>query len=211
MIILDLGQGDSTQNDADYVRELIDSIPTSDVVLKFQLFEDIPGLTPLEHNVFEFAYDYSRFKGLECTASVFDSPSIDFLQRYDVPFIKIACNTKWYPLIDDIDGRVPLIVSIDSHIQLLSVATTHSEHYIGYISCVPNYPATYEEYRANFSKDMLYRGISDHTTDLELYREFKPAIWERHYAIDDIGPDAAHSIGPDEIREVLGIEAAYAG
>ena len=64
-IILDIGGGDNTRNDKKYVKAMIDSVIALDsgiydIVFKFQLFKDIPGLTPLKQDVFEWVYSYCR-------------------------------------------------------------------------------------------------------------------------------------------------------
>ena len=205
MLIIDMGAGDATKNSVFYVEKLISSVPQGDIVLKFQLFEDIPGLTPLKPEVFYHAWWFASKFGFKVTASVFDEESIHRLTLMQVPFVKIACNTDWYPLIDQIPAGIPVIVSIDSQVQLMAVASEHMDKPLQYLSCVPKYPATEEDYVGNFPAYMLKKGISDHTTDLELFKTYRPRVYERHYAIDDIGPDYEHAIGPEEVEECLQI------
>lgn len=204
MIVLDLGAGDATKNDAEYVKRIIDSIPYhKDIVLKFQLFKDIPGLTPLSKDVFVKAWVYGRRLGLPVTASVFDSQSMRELTALEVPFVKIACNPEWYPLIEEVPKGIPVLVSVDSHLQMVNVATDHMDKPCFYMMCIPEYPADTSDYTLNFSEALLKKGISDHTTDLELFMTYRPKIWERHYCIDPIGPDHVHSIGPQELEDIL--------
>lgn len=207
MIILDLGAGDATKNDSEYIEKIIDSIPQGDIVLKFQLFEDIPGLTPLKREVFAHAWVYGQKRGFKVTSSVFDSGSLYDLTTLDIPFVKIACNTDFYPLIDEVPQGIPILVSVDSHIQLISVATAHLNMPLFYMMCVPKYPAEVDDYVGNFSSELMHKGLSDHTKSLELFETFRPRIWERHYCIDPIGPDYEHAIGPEELTECLRITA----
>jgi sialic acid synthase SpsE len=51
----------------------------------------------------------------------------------------------------------------------------------------------------------LRRGISDHTPNLDLWRKYRPEVYERHFCLDDsTGADAGpFASRPKEWREVL--------
>ena len=63
-----------------------------DVIIKYQLFMDVPPNKSLKRDVFMKAYNYAVNKDLLVTASVFDVDSLRFLQKFDIPFIKLANN-----------------------------------------------------------------------------------------------------------------------
>lgn len=197
-LILDLGSGNSCKNDKGIVREMIDAIASvstrkDDIILKWQLFESAPPNIPLERDVFDYAYDYAygRFK---TAASVFDESSLEFLQEYDVPFIKIACRPELYILAVKIDNclmSVPLPLTISAGEQM---------------ACVSKYPATIEDYEKAFPYRMLKSAISDHTIGWDLYNKYKPQIIEKHFVHtrDSGNPDAgAFAVTAEELKEIL--------
>jgi len=201
MIILDLGAGDATKNDINYVKELMRSLPEG-VVVKFQLFQDIKGLTPLKKEVFINAWAFGQKRGIPVTASVFDEPSLEIFTRLlKVPFIKIACRPEMYNLISEVPHFMPVLVSVDSHISMMKVVTEHFDKSLSFLCCVPEYPATVEAYEDNFSTAMLNLGISDHTQSTDLYMNHRPKLWERHFG--EYGPDADHSITLEELQECM--------
>lgn len=197
MIILDMGAGDAHGNDIDFIKEVMAELPHG-VVVKFQLFRDIPGLTPMTPSCFLKAHAFGEERGIPVTASAFDSGSLEIITKLvKVPFVKIACRVEMYPLIDEIPLSIPVLVSVDSQPQLMAVATEHMAHPIAYMCCVPKYPATEDDYRNNFSKSMLSSAISDHTMGLDLWQTNRPTIYEKH--LDFQGPDEAWSISTDDV------------
>lgn len=201
MIVLDFGAGDATGNDIDYVKSMMDGLPPG-VVVKFQLFKDIPPLRPLDPHVFLTAWAYGQKHGNPVTASVFDEASLNILTKITkVPFIKIACRPQLYYLIDMVPHFMPIVVSIDSHIAMMRVMSEHFDKSLSFMTCVPEYPADMDTYENWFSTDMLRVGISDHTVGTELYRKYRPRLWEKHYGQQ--GPDADHAITREELDECL--------
>ena len=115
-IILDFGSGNTCKNDKAYIKRMIDELCDIDnekheVIIKWQLFEKAGNNIPLDRDLFHFAYNYAGIMGYKTTASVFDEGSLSFLLKYDVPFIKIANNKKYYPLMDLIPFRIPIYTS----------------------------------------------------------------------------------------------------
>ena len=207
LVILDFGSGETCRNDWRIVRQMIEDLKDVDtgkceVVIKWQLFKKISysggELLPLDLYLFDIAHNYADKLGYKTTASVFDNDSLEFLTDYEVPFIKIANNKKYYYLIDKIEesGNKPL-VSINSP------ANMFADRY-EFMCCVSDYPATAEKYEAVFH-DMLEDGISDHTDNWYLYEKYKPFIYECHYCLpDSTGPDAgAFARRPDDLRRIL--------
>lgn len=197
--IIEMGSGNSCRNDIDTVRKMIDAVDlvdsgVHDVVFKWQLFTSAPPNRPLKREVFDYAYNYAADFGYETTASVFDEDSLEYLSKFDVPFIKIACREHLYGLVlqiltiayvsvpEPMDGRWPGAVQL---------------------CCVPEYPAELEDYEKRFP-DLRY--VSDHTPGWELYWKHDPDIIEKHFVLkrEAGNPDAGpFAVTPEQLSEVL--------
>ena len=201
-LILDLGSGNTCRNDKGIVREMIDAIASvstrdHDIVLKWQLFESAPPNIPLERDVFDYAYDYA-YGRFETTASVFDEYSLEFLQEYDVPFIKIANRCDLYYLA--YNPFNDFIVSVDN---CLNKSPNKN---VTFMACVSKYPATVAKYEKAFPPSMLKSAISDHTIGWDLYNKYKPQILEKHFVQtrNSGNPDAgAFAVTAEELKEIL--------
>jgi len=203
-IILDAGSGNTCQNNPDIIRRMIDELAAVDthkheIVIKWQLFKKAGNNVMLEPARFDFAYDYAKCCGYKTTASVFDIWSLEFLLRFDIPFVKIANNRSLDWLLGEIPRKIPVYVSVD---------TIRNAPYISngkYLYCISKYPATIKDYE-DADIDMLNRlPISDHTIGLDLFKKYQPRIWEKHYKLSDsTGLDAGpFAITPEELREIL--------
>lgn len=202
-IILDFGSGNTCKNSKDYIKRMIDELKEvdtrkHDVVIKWQLFESAGANIPLTRDSFIFAYEYALKHGYKTTASVFDIKSLEFLMRYEVPFIKIANNEDLYYLADYIPTTIPVYVSYKHKNNQLSGASVD-------LACVSQYPAMMSDYEEKFDKEELENAISDHTTSFELFNKYNPKIVEWHYKLDDSdGLDAGtFAKTPNDLREVL--------
>ena len=205
MIILDFGSATTCKNDKDYVKRMIDGLIYVDdareqVVIKWQLFTDIPGAPSLDRDVFLFAKDYAAKFGYETTASVFGADSLAFLLTTSPIFVKISSRENTYELIKDCPVQVIMSVrSVEQHNAFISNPRVRA-----IMCCVPDYPANPTSYENLFSGLMHY-GLSDHTTDWYLYKRFKPKVYECHFKLSDsTGADAGpFSRTPEQLREIL--------
>ncbi len=206
MIILDMGSGETCKNDFAYVKKMIEAVPDTlmDVVIKWQLFADIPPLTPLKHDVYLYARDIAERRGFKTASSVFDEASLDFLLGTDPAFVKIACRPHLYPLIMKIPEDVPVVVSVGDVEEFKGYYDAREDCLITVLCCVADYPAESKKYVDTFG-GMLKHGISDHTEDWFLYKTYQPEVYECHFCLDDsTGPDAAKfARRPDELRSIL--------
>ena len=212
-IILDFGSGNSCCNDKAIIKRMYDELKTVDtgkheIIVKWQLFQDWYGNTPLTHEAFDYAYQYGKSLGYKVTSSVFDKPSLDFLLEYDVPFIKLANNRALNYLIGEIPRKIPICVSIgeyDPAMQYFKDSWAFPLQNDMRIHCVSSYPAKYDDYIAAFSPGQLHEGISDHTTCFSLFGKFEPQLIEWHYGLQDsTGLDAGPFMRtPEMLREVL--------
>lgn len=198
--IVDMGSGNTCQNDRLKVMDMIDAVAEVDsgkyeVILKWQLFESAPPNIPLSDAVFEFAYIEARRAGYKTTASVFDMYSLDYLLTFNIPFVKIACREQLYDLA--LSCPVPTYVSVPGEEEKSWVKAAY------HLNCVPKYPATIADYEDRFAD---LRFVSDHTPGWELLRKYEPEIIEKHFVLerDPDNPDAGpFAVTPDELAEIL--------
>jgi sialic acid synthase SpsE len=201
-IVVEFGSGNTCKNDRGRIREMIDAVDSLDgqqreIVFKWQLFKSAPPNVPMTHEAFVFAWQYAWGRGYKTTASVFDTESLDFLLRFDVPFIKIACRPQLYELAKNI--RVPVYMSFSDMVSASNYEVTP-------MACVPEYPATLEEYERRFSAADLQRAVSDHSPGWDLFWKWRPGIIEKHVVDfrEDGNPDAGpFAVTIDELSEVI--------
>lgn len=214
--IIEMGSGNTCRNDIGIVREMIDAVDGADsgkheVVLKWQLFEFASPNLPLEWSTFAYAYGYAAELGYHTTASVFDSESLYFLERFRVPFVKIANRPRLYQMRHE--TRLPCVISNDA---LTGYAIANATM----LACVSKYPAEKLDYVFAASRDpgipkaWMYAvalpewadGISDHTVGWDLYNRVRPAIIEKHFVLehDESNPDGGpFAVTPYQLAEVL--------
>ena len=183
MIILDFGSGNTCKNDYQYVKRMIDELKDIDkrgreIVIKWQLFIKAGENIPLDRAVFARAYKYAEQKGYKTGASVFDLDSLQYLLRYDIPFVKLANNKDLYYLGGDVPRKTVIVKSVGSPQELDPDYNTIK------LACVSRYPSTVEDYIDRFGNRRL-EGISDHTTDFRLWEHYRPEHIEWHYKLED--------------------------
>lgn len=201
MIIADFGSGNSCRNALDTVKRMITEFASidphnHDIVIKWQLFDNLGKNVPLQRWLFAKAFELAWGFGYETTASVFDMTNLDFLLKFEVPFIKIANNKNAYQLIDKIPDDIRVIRSVPDA----------DSFGMDSMCCVSQYPAKKEKYEKIFKPEQLKAGISDHTTNWDLFKQYKPEIYEKHFVLeyDDKNPDGGlFSATPEKWQEIL--------
>jgi len=213
-IIIDMGSGETCRNDKNIVKRMIDELAAVDthkhrVYIKWQLFSVIPPTSPsdlllLEWDVFDYAYRYAAKLGYQTTSSFFDMRSLTFLLDYETPFIKVACRKHLYDMIDETPENKRLVVSIPDPNKMDELRECYKDRDISYLCCVPEYPAVQHYYEQRFWGNLAI-GISDHSKDLFLFKEWRPWVYERHMKLEDsTGYDAgAYASTPAELGEIL--------
>ena len=203
-IILDFGSGNTSKNDWDYAKRMVDEMADIDskkheIIIKWQLFKRAGNNIPLDIELFNMIYFYAERKGYRTTASVFDIASLDRLKMYDVPFIKIANNRNLDYLIGEIPRKIPVYVSCNT----IFNASELKDNNVKVLYCDSNYPSSFFKYVAY--KNFHWDGISDHTSDWEVYQKMNPEIYECHYKLDDsTGLDAGDfARTPKQLEEIL--------
>ena len=183
-IILDIS-ANTHRNDMRYVKRMIDNIKSIDtgkheIIFKHQLFEKAGANLPLDHAVFDYAYEYAKHSGYKTTSSVFDIASLSFLLKYDPCFVKIANNRKLDWLIGEVPRRVPIYVSVGD-----GTEGRRMDYEVNRIlHCVSKYPSTIEDYETAFFSGEVKFAISDHSIGLDLFKKYQPQIWEKHYVLE---------------------------
>jgi len=226
MIILDFCSGNTCKNSWDYAKRMIDEMdfvvkevgfPKEEIIIKWQLFLQAGDNIPLDRKIFRQAYEYAKELGYKTTASVFDRSSLNYLLKYDVLFIKIACVPETRTLIYYIPRGIPVIASYDKS------DVYKEKEYSNMIKmfCVRQYPALKEDYenilKSGLSTHHFGRvinqkyialAVSDHTIGLKLFNEYYKDhnyIWEKHYKLEySTGLDAGtFAITPKELKNML--------
>ena len=200
-LILDLGSGNSCNNDKKIVDKMLSSISWIDrhkhqIIIKWQLFKSAPPNIPLDPYIFDYAYLTALEMGYRTTASVFDEESLKLLSTYKTPFIKIACRDELYKLSRQI--KTPVYISVDRGEKIRKRGV--------YLCCVPKYPATIREYESEFNTNQLSEAISDHTIGWDLMNKYKPNILEKHFVHErnKNNPDAGvFAVTADELKEIM--------
>lgn len=198
-IILDFGSGNTCKNDLIYIKKMYDELKKVDtgkheIIVKWQLFRNDNVNTPLHPNSFNFAYNYGRELGYKVTSSVNDVESLNYLIKFDIPFVKISNNYNRYFLINLIPNNYKVYVS---------GVFSYPKSNMVVFNCISKYPASIEDYENKF--DNLSENVSDHTVDFELYKKYNPKCIEWHYKLSDsTGLHAADfARTPEQLKEIL--------
>jgi sialic acid synthase SpsE len=205
-IILDIS-ANTTRNDNAYATKMIDAIKAIDtgkhkIIFKTQLFESAGDNAVMSFDHFDHIYNTCKDNGYECTSSVFDVQSLEFLLNYKIPFVKIACRPDLYWLIGEVPRKVPVYFSIPEYTDDLKYFIEGDR----VMACVSKYPADVNEYSELFSRTSLWDAVSDHTKDLELFNYYHPDFIEMHYCLEDsTGLDAESGVckTPSMLKEIL--------
>ena len=208
--IFDVGSGASLP-DFEAVIAIVDALepilehkktnPDLEIIIKTQLFKDIPPNKPLERDVFLYLKNYGESKGFQGTACVFDMDSLSFLLVHDPCFVKIACRPDLYWLAGEVPRKIPIVVSYDVRDELVNWDRLPPKYNYP-LACVPTYPAKIEDYKF---PGRLY--ISDHTVGLELFKQEAPVVWEKHFVLkknDPTNPDSmgGFALDPEELKQI---------
>jgi sialic acid synthase SpsE len=203
MIILDLGSGNTCQNSIELACKMVKTVQDlniPDCYMKWQLFKKAGDNIPLDLEVFERASRYAHIIGMPMGVSVFDEESLDVgIHSGDIKFVKLANNKDAHKLLDKVPSMDRVIISTDDPNFKVSRDKTDI------VYCVSKYPADEKDY-AKFG-DKLKKGISDHTTNWNLFKKYQPKIYECHFCFEDSeGLDAGKfARRPKDFKEILNL------
>lgn len=202
--ILDLGSGNTCENDHKIIDRMLKEIGSIDsqrkFILKFQLFKEAGDNVPLEPDLFDYAYRQARTMGFLVTASVFDMNELEFLlMNYEVPFVKIANRPDCYHLAGEIPRKIPVVASVKDTREMIPDLMLATK-----LCCVSDYPADIDDYEKQFSPQDLRNGISDHTTTWQMFEAYSPTFYECHFCLEDSkGPDSGmFARRPQDLRYI---------
>lgn len=182
----------------------------------YELYQE--AYTPWEWH--KQLFDVAAEEGLICFSSPFDSTSVEFLEKLNVPAYKIASfEITDIPLIELVASKgKPVIISTGiatlEDIKLAIDACHRMGNYdIALLKCTSSYPAPIEEANMIMVKDIAERfgvisGLSDHTmgsTVPIVATTFGAKIIEKHFILDRSigGPDASFSMNEAEFTQMV--------
>ena len=205
MFIIDLGSGNTCQNDINLACTMVKvvkdlNIPNSDV--KWQLFKEAGDNVPLDLEVFERASRYAHIIGMPMGVSVFDEESLKVgIHSGAIQFVKLANNPKAHKLIKYVPDVDKVIISTDDPNFKVDRPNTEIMY------CVSKYPASEKDY--DKFGDKLKKGLSDHTTNWNLFKKYQPKVYECHFCLEDSeGLDAGKfARRPKDFDEILKVNS----
>jgi N-acetylneuraminate synthase len=166
-------------------------------------------------------FGYARDLGIEIFSTPFDSSSVDFLMNFDVPAFKIASfELTDHALIKKVaEARKPMILStgmasLEEIGESLKVAREGGCAELCLLYCVSGYPTPVAEANVLTLVELGKKfgcvvGFSDHTlgTTVSVAAvSVGASVVEKHVTLsrDDGGPDAAFSLEPAELKNLVG-------
>lgn len=170
--------------------------------------------------------DYDRIEvrawelGLDWFASVWDIPSLDFIQDYNVVALKIpsAALTDHDLIEEAVDSDLPIILStgMSSMSQIKETVTLIGDHPLALLHCTSIYPCPNNKLNLKMIESLRHRealrkapiGYSGHETGLATTVAavaMGASIIERHFTMDRAmwGTDQAASVEPQGFRKLV--------
>lgn len=166
--------------------------------------------------------EYGESKGLVVFSTPFDNTAVDFLEKMNVALYKVASfEVVDIPLLKKIgQTKKPVIMSrgMASHEEIETAIMTLKKNgspQVAVLHCVSSYPAKPEEMNLATIPDLVAKfgvisGLSDHTINSEIAVAavaLGACVIEKHLTLarTDGGPDAAFSIQPEELKDLVGL------
>ncbi len=183
--------------------------------------------TPWEWH--EELFETAKKEGLICFSTPFDFSAIDFLEKFDPPYYKIASfEITDIPLIEYAASKgKPMIIStgiatLQEIEDAIAACKNSGNNDITLLKCTSAYPAPIEEANLLTIPDMRKRfgtkvGLSDHTLGSSVAvaaAALGAEVIEKHFILDrDLGgPDASFSMEPEEfaymVKQIREVEKA---
>ena len=162
---------------------------------------------------------YSKSKPIDWTVSVWDLPSLDFILKYDVPFIKIpSAHITNLELIEKAaETKIPLIIStgmstLEEVDRAYELITKYHTNFV-IMHCNSTYPAPLDELNLNTITTFKDRydctiGYSGHEYDVEpsiIAVVLGAQVIERHITLDHNmwGTDQSSSLEIDGMDKLI--------
>ncbi len=169
---------------------------------------------------FDALFAKGRELGITVFSTPFDESSVDFLEAFDPPAYKIASfeNVDLELIAQVASKGKPVLISTgmaaeDEIAEAVKTAHAGGCRELALLHCVSAYPAAAEDSNLRAIPGLVrsfdvVAGLSAHTLGTSVAIAgvaAGAAIIEKHFTLrrDDGGPDAAFSMQPDEMRELV--------
>lgn len=193
---------------------------------------DLYSETPLPYDWHAPIIEKCKSKGLICFSTPYDVSSLEFLDQFDLPALKVSSfEIMDVPLIREMASRgLPMIIStgvatLTDIERAVDACHRESNDQISLLKCTSAYPAPYNSMNLktmpNLAKTFgVVVGVSDHTLGIEVpvaSVALGGKIIEKHFTLDRSlgGPDSDFSLEPNElldmVRKVRNTEQALGG
>ena len=161
---------------------------------------------------------YCKSLGLMWTASPWDSYSVDFLEKFDVPFYKVASASLTDHLLlwkmRDTGKPVVLSTGMSTATEINSAMSVLNPHNTILLHCTSTYPTPSDEINLRMIGSLGRQwpsvpiGFSSHEVGIAASVAavaLGACVVERHITIDRTlwGSDQAASIEPDELKQMV--------
>lgn len=159
-------------------------------------------------------------EGLICFSSPFDKTAVDFLEEMNVPAYKVASfEITDIPLIEYMASKgKPMILAtgvatISDIEEAVKACRRMGNNEIAVLKCISSYPAPLDDMNLRTIPNLadtfnVIPGLSDHTLGITVpiaAVTLGAKIVEKHFTLcrADGGPDAAFSLEPDELKDMV--------
>ena len=159
-------------------------------------------------------------EGLICFSSPFDRTAVDFLENINVEIYKVASfEIMDIPLVEYIASKGKAIIistgiaGLSDIDEAVKACRRMGNNNIALLKCTSAYPAPYEDMNLHTIQNLeqtfhVISGLSDHTMGIAVpiaAVALGAKIIEKHFTLSrgDGGPDAAFSLEPLELKEMV--------
>ena len=156
--------------------------------------------------------------GIKWSASVWDIPSFYIIDKYPVPFIKIASacitNLELLKVISQTDKDIVFSIGMSTSEQVKKAASFFQEEKLTILHCNSSYPAKEDELDLAFIPELKrlfpkakvgYSGHEEGMLPTLVAKALGAEVIERHITLDRVmwGTDHKASLEPKEFRKLV--------
>ena len=156
----------------------------------------------------KYCFKFAKKHGIELFYSVFYPEAIDICEKIGVNFYKVRYQDRNdYPLYKRLKKtNKTIFVSCSDPKDTAYFNLANYQKRVNFLYCVPRYPAKFEDYVPPDRHG--FQGISDHTSDLELFKIYNLGIslnrwFEMHVKMGNDCFESAWSKSFKQLKEVL--------
>jgi sialic acid synthase SpsE len=154
----------------------------------------------------KYCFKFAKKHGIELFFSVFYPEAVDICEKIGVNFYKVRYRDRNdYPLYKRLKKtNKTIFVSCSDPMDTLYLNLATYQKRVNFLYCVPRYPAKINDY---LPLQLSFQGISDHTSDLKLFKnanEWKMEWFEVHVKMGNDCYESKWSKTFAQITEALG-------